>query len=188
MDISLADVSKVVRLVREVSDRWDDPRVWREHLLRGACELLDGNVGIMIADSGAGETAFGRPIVISTVGLPPTLRGLVPQAISQFENRPYDECSHSLMPGLSTLHNHIERQGWVTVARDAITDTDAYHAAPMYQNFWRQINCDDYVISIRVVDVPRRPEAINIDRPHGAPHSALAKWSCSSCCTMRSPR
>jgi DNA-binding CsgD family transcriptional regulator len=38
----------------------------------------------------------------------------------------------------------------------------------MYKNFWRQINCDDYVISIRVVDVPRRPEAINIDRPPGA--------------------
>ena len=45
MDISLQDVSCVVRLVREVCDRWDDPRAWREHLLQGACRLLKGNVG-----------------------------------------------------------------------------------------------------------------------------------------------
>lgn len=31
------------------------------------------------------------------------------------------------------------------------------------------MDCDDYVVSIRIVDVPRRPEGINIDRPHGAP-------------------
>ena len=46
----------------------------------------------------------------------------------------------------------------------------AYRAAPMYRDFRRQIDCDDYVVSMRIVDVPRRPEAINIDRPHGAPH------------------
>jgi DNA-binding CsgD family transcriptional regulator len=36
-------------------------------------------------------------------------------------------------------------------------------------NFRRQLGCDDYVVSLRIVDVPRRPEAISIDRPHGAP-------------------
>jgi DNA-binding NarL/FixJ family response regulator len=30
------------------------------------------------------------------------------------------------------------------------------------------MDCDDYVVSIRLVDVPRRPEAITVDRPHGA--------------------
>lgn len=173
MNLSHEDVSNVIRIVREVSDRWDDPDAWREHLLLEACDLLGGNVGMMIADSGAGELGFGRPIVTSVVGLSPTLRELVPQAISQLANRPYDDCSQSLMPGLSALHSQIDRQGWVTVAREAITDMETYHAAPMYQNFRRQIDCDDYVISIRVVDVPRRPEAINIDRPHGAPPFGL---------------
>ncbi|HJS06930.1 MAG TPA: hypothetical protein VJ809_04695, partial [Pirellulales bacterium] len=71
VDISLEDVSNVIRLVREVCDRWDDPRAWREHLLNGACKLLEGNVGMMIADAGASETSFGRPTVISVVGVPP---------------------------------------------------------------------------------------------------------------------
>ena len=170
MDITLEDVSNVIRLVREVCDRWDNPAAWREHLLSGACSLLDGHVGTMIADSGAGGTKFGRPIVMSMVGVPPSMRELVPQAISQFDDRPYEKCSQDLLPGLSLLHDEIDRHGWVTVARDQITTVSEYHAAPFYQNFRRQLDCDDYVVSIRVVDVPRRPEAIVIDRPHGAPH------------------
>jgi DNA-binding CsgD family transcriptional regulator len=165
MDISLEDVSNVIRLVREVCDRWDNPRAWREHLLLGACEMLGGNVGMMVADAGPSKTSFGRPIVMSVVGLPPSLRALVPPAFSQFENQAYDEC----MPGLSKLQYQVDSQGWVTVARDAIADTDAYHAAPLYQSFRRQIDCDEYVVSIRIVDIPRRVEGINIDRPHGAP-------------------
>jgi len=50
MDLSLDDVSKVLRLVREVCDRWDDPQAWREYLLQGACALLNGNVGMMITE------------------------------------------------------------------------------------------------------------------------------------------
>lgn len=169
MEISREDVSSVIRLVREVCDRWDDPRAWREHLLNGACRLLAGNVGMMVADSGAGEKEFGRPIVMSVVGVPPSLRTAVPHAIAQFTNRGYEECSRDLMPGLSTLQSEIDRQGWVTVARDQITAAETYHAAPMYKDFRRQMDCDDYVVSIRMVDVPRRPEAISIDRPHGAP-------------------
>ena len=169
MDISLQDVSSVIRLVREVCDRWDDPRAWRERLLQGACELLGGNVGMMVADAGAGRTHFGRPAVICVVGLPPAQRALVPTAFSQYENRTFEDCSRQLMPGLTNLHEQLSRQGWVTACRDQVTDMAAYRAAPMYQNFRRQIDCDDYVVSMRIVDVPRRPEAINIDRPHGAP-------------------
>lgn len=169
MEISLEDASDVIRLVREVCDRWDNPRAWREHLLSGACSLLDGKVGMMIADAGAGERAFGRPMVMSVVGVPSSMRALIPHAIAQFDNQSYEECSRYLMPGLSTLQDEISRQGWVTVARDEITSADAYHAAAMYQNFRRQLDCDDYVVSIRVMDAPRRPEAISIDRPHGAP-------------------
>jgi hypothetical protein len=45
MEVSTTEISSIIQLVREVCDRWDDPRVWREHLLRGACALLTGNVG-----------------------------------------------------------------------------------------------------------------------------------------------
>jgi hypothetical protein len=60
------------------------------------------------------------------------------------------------------------RQGWVTVQRSQMADDETYHAAPHYLNFRRELDCDDYVVSIRMVDVPRRPEGISIDRPHGA--------------------
>ena len=50
MEPTMDDVSVVIRLVREVSDLWDDPRAWREHLLHGACRLLNGHVGLMLAD------------------------------------------------------------------------------------------------------------------------------------------
>jgi len=34
--------------------------------------------------------------------------------------------------------------------------------------FRKQLDCDDYVVSIRMLDLPRRPEGITIDRPRGA--------------------
>jgi DNA-binding NarL/FixJ family response regulator len=36
-----------------------------------------------------------------------------------------------------------------------------------YQDFRKHTDCDDFVVSIRMVDLPRRPEGILIDRPHG---------------------
>jgi DNA-binding CsgD family transcriptional regulator len=63
----------------------------------------------------------------------------------------------------------MARQGWATASRGELSDDASYHAAPYYRDFRRHIDCDDYVVSIRIVDVPRRPEAISIDRPHGAP-------------------
>lgn len=169
VDISPDDVSRVVRLVREVCDRWDDPAAWRRHLLQGACSLLEGNVGMMVADHSPGRETFGRPFVISVVGVPAALLPSVSQAVSQFESRGYEECARDIMPGMAALHTILNRQGWVTAARDHFTTAADYHAAQSYTNFRRQLGCDDYVISIRIVDVPRRPEAISIDRPHGAP-------------------
>ena len=60
-DVSLADISGVIRLVREVCDRWDDPGTWREHLLRGLdCDLL--------VTSGAYDVAFlMRPTPVEQV-------------------------------------------------------------------------------------------------------------------------
>lgn len=168
-DVSLADISGVIRLVREVCDRWDDPGTWREHLLRGACTLLDGNVGMMVADAASMDDRFVRPSVIAIVGVPCPMRPLSHAALSEFGQRPYDDVSQNLLPGMTHLYGDMVRQGWATAARAQIADDDAYYAAPYYRNFRRHIDCDDFVVSIRIVDVPRRPEAISIDRPHGAP-------------------
>jgi DNA-binding CsgD family transcriptional regulator len=167
-DLTLDDVSAVIRLVREVCDRWDDPAAWREHLLRGACRLLDGHVAMMLADGSGGEMRFGRVAVVSLVGVPEPMRALVQPAISQLDGRRFDEASRRVMPGFENLYGQIVRQGWVTVTRRELADEAAYHAAPHYLDFRRRLDCDDYVVSVRIVDIPRRPECISVDRPHGA--------------------
>jgi DNA-binding CsgD family transcriptional regulator len=169
MDVSLNEVSAVIRLVREVCDLWDDPAAWRAHLLDGACQLIDGHVGIVLEDDhSAAPGYFGNLCVTSMVGLPATMRDLVQPAVSQLSQRKYDDVSENVMAGVSNLWDHMQRQGWVTAAGNQIADEVAYHCSPFYQNFRKQIDSDDFVVSIRVVDVPQRPEAILIDRPHGA--------------------
>jgi DNA-binding CsgD family transcriptional regulator len=168
MDVSLDDVSKVIRLVREVCDRWDDPQAWREHLLHGACALMDGHVGMMLTEHEGRVHYFGRLSVTSVVGLPADKKMLVQPAISEMQHRFYQDVSDNYLPGLTKLYDDLVRQGWVTVERGQMADEKTYHAAPYYLNFRKQLDCDDYVASIRMVDVPRRPEGISIDRPHGA--------------------
>lgn len=169
-DVSLSDISEVVRLVREVCDRWDDPPAWREHLLNGACRILDGTTATMIAEYGGFEQngAFGRLAVIAAVGVPEELRSFVQPAVSGFDLRTYGDDSSALMPGISALYEHIVRQGWVTAQRSQLTEDAAYPAGSHYHRFREAINADDYVVSIRLVGLPRRAEAINVDRPRGA--------------------
>jgi DNA-binding CsgD family transcriptional regulator len=169
MDVSLDEVSGVIRLVREVCDQWDDPIAWRQHLLHGACRLLNGHVGIMLTDHQSERGWFGSLAVTSVVGLPASMRPLVEPAIAQLDQRQLQDISENVFPGMTTMYADMERQGWVTAAGSYLADEASYHASPWYQNFYKQIDCDDYVVSIRVVDVPQRPEAITIDRPHGAP-------------------
>jgi DNA-binding CsgD family transcriptional regulator len=169
MDVSLDEVSGVIRLVREVCDLWDDPSAWRQCLLDGACRLLNGHVGLMLADYQPEDGWFGSLAVTAVAGLPASMRPLVQPAIAQMDQRQFSDVAENLLPGLMQLNADMQRQGWVTAAGSLLADEATYHASPWYQNFFKQIDCDDYVVSIRVVDVPRRPEAITIDRPHGAP-------------------
>ena len=169
MDVSLDEVSAVIRLIREVCDLWDDPVAWRTHLLTGACQLIDGHVGIILEDDHSTAPGyFGNLCVTSMVGLPAAMRDLVQPAISQLSQRKYDDVSENVLAGVSNLWRHMQTDGWVTVAGNQIADDASYHASPFYQQFRKQIDCDDFVVSIRVVDLPQRPEAILIDRPHGA--------------------
>lgn len=71
MQVSLDDASRVATLAREVCDRWDDPQAWREHLLRGACELLNASVGMILTEHEGRMYQFGRLSVTSVVGVPP---------------------------------------------------------------------------------------------------------------------
>ena len=168
MELSLDDVSAVIRLVREVCDRWDDPSAWREHLLRGACALMNANVGMMLTEHQGKMYHFGRLSVTSVVGLRESQRLLVQPGIQQMEDRDYQDVSENYLPGLSRLYEDFVRQKWVTVRREEMVGDQTYYAAPHYQDFRKQLDCDDYVVSIRMVDLPRRPEGISIDRPHGA--------------------
>ena len=61
------------------------------------------------------------------------------------------------------------QNGWATAAGRELADEKEYHASAMYQNFRRAVDCDDYVLSLRVVDIPSRTQLIDFDRPHGAP-------------------
>ena len=167
MDVSLDDVSRVLRLVREVCDLWDDPEAWREHLLHGACSLLNAKVGMMLTEHEGKMYHFGRLAVTSVVGVPPHLRTLVEPTISQMQDRDYQDVSENFVPGVTKLYEDFLRQGWVTTPRSQMADEATYHAAPYYQNFRKPLDCDDYVVSIRMVDVPLRPEGITIDRAHG---------------------
>src|SRR5262245_39603349 len=113
MEVSLDDVSAVIRLVRDVCDLWDDPRAWREHLLNSACQLVDGHVGIILEDdNSAARGYFGNLCVTSIVGLPTATRGLVQPAFSQLAQRKYDDVSDNVMAGVSTVWEHMQRQGW----------------------------------------------------------------------------
>jgi DNA-binding CsgD family transcriptional regulator len=170
MEVSLQEVSGVIRLVREVCDRWDDPAAWRQCLLEGACQLLDGHVGYILEDEySAAPGYFGNLHVTSIVGLPTSMLALMQPAVSQLAQRKYDDVSENSLAGVSHLWDQMQRQGWVTIAGNQLADEASYHASPYYQQFRKQVDCDDYVVSIRIVDLPKRPEAIAIDRPHGAP-------------------
>lgn len=167
MDVCLNDVSRMLRLVREVCDRWDDPQAWREHLLNGACSLLDAKVGMMLTEHEGTRYQFGRLTVTSVVGVAPHMKMLVQPVVSEMQDREHQDVSDHFVPGIIRLHADFLRQGWVTMPRCEMTDETAYHAAPYYLKSRKPLGCDDYIVSIRMVDVPRRPEGITIDRAHG---------------------
>ena len=168
-DISNSDISAVIRLVREVCDRWDDPIAWRSRLLEGLCVLLNADAGMMLTEHGGKPRRFGTLPVTSVVGLSPTKRSLVQPAVSRMEQRDYEEVGENFLPGLTGLYDDLMHHGWVTAMRSQMVDDQTYHAAPHYLQFRKQLDWDDYVVSIRIVDFPRRPEGISIDRRHGAP-------------------
>ena len=168
MDVSLNDVSAVIRLVREVCDRWDDPPAWREHLLQGTCSLVDGHSATMLADRQHQPGWFGNVGVIALVGMPVETKPLLQTYVSQIDQRRIDDVAENGMPGMSGLFAQMKSQGWVTMAGSQSPDDVTLPASPMDQRLMERVDWGHYVVSIRVVDVPRRPEVINTYRPHRA--------------------
>ena len=168
-ELSHSDISAIIRLVREVCDRWDDPSEWRGHLLAGLCALLDAQGGMILTEQGGKRGRFGVLPVVCVHGVPAQQKALVQPAVSAMEQRDYQDVSENYLPGLTRIYDDLMRQGWVTAMRSEVTDDQTYHTAPHYLQFRKQFDWDDYVVSIRMVDYPRRPEGISIDRRHGSP-------------------
>jgi hypothetical protein len=99
----------------------------------------------------------------------PDQKALVSASTTAISNRDVEETVQTIHPGQIKLWEEFNQQGWVTAARDQLTDAATYHASSGYLNFRRHADCDDFMWSVRFVDLPQRVEAIDIDRPHGAP-------------------
>jgi DNA-binding CsgD family transcriptional regulator len=129
--------------------------------------LLGGHAGMILAEYGGADDRFGRLAPIAVVGLPDPLSQHLQPHVAEWEGREIAQADES-MPGFTMLYDEMRRQKWVTASRDELTDEATYHASPTYLQLRRPLDLDDFVVSIRFVDVPKRVEAINIDRPHGA--------------------
>jgi len=169
MDVAPQEISQVIRLVREVCDRWDDPQAWREHLLRGACHLLDAHVGSIFAVEMRSVHGNDQIRALANVGFPDEVRrAMLDEALREVSNRQFDEISQNTFPGADLIFKQFGEQGWATMVGGQVVDFDDFRASPMYQNFRRPLNCDDFAVSLRNVDIPTRAELIDIDRPLGA--------------------
>jgi DNA-binding CsgD family transcriptional regulator len=169
MEVTFEDVSQVIRIVREVCDRWDNPSAWRGYLLKETCKLLSGNVGTMFDVTTPGVGKVGDIQTIAIFGLPlPEQKALVHTSTDTLSNRPLQNDSENMLPGQAKLWEIFRRDGWATAPMNELTDPDFYHASPIYQNLRKLADCDDYLWSVRFVDVPRRIEMFGLDRPHGA--------------------
>jgi DNA-binding CsgD family transcriptional regulator len=169
MELSREETSCVVQLVLEVCDRWDDPRAWREHLLRGVCQMLDGHVGSIFDVELPSENSGGRVRALANVGLPDQVRrAMLDASLREVSDSEFDGMSQPMLPGTDIMRQKFAEQGSLTMLSNELSDLDEFRASPMYQNFRKPLNCDDLVISMRNVDIPNRVEMIDIDRPLGA--------------------
>jgi DNA-binding CsgD family transcriptional regulator len=169
MEVTPKEISDVIRLVREVCDRWDNPQAWREHLLQGACQLLDAHVGSIFDVELPSTKRNGRVRALANVGFPDAVRrAMLDASLAEISNREFDEISQNTFPGTDIFLKRFVEDGWSTMVGRQLADMAEFRASPMYQNFRQPLNCDDLAVSIRTVDIPNRVEMIDIDRPLGA--------------------
>jgi hypothetical protein len=135
METTMHEVSGVIRLVREVCDLWDDPQAWREHLLHGACSLVNAQSATMLADNNHAQDWFGEMAVIALVGLPEDVKSLLQPVVAQLDQRHVDDVSENVNPGMANICAQMENQGWVTMADDVAASEPV---SPLEQQLNRQ--------------------------------------------------
>ncbi|QDT00227.1 helix-turn-helix transcriptional regulator [Adhaeretor mobilis] len=169
MDFTVEDIASVVRLVREASDLWDDPHAWRESLLLGACELLQGNVGTMYAVESCGNRHRVRAIAVVELSNAATafVHSSIHSSTGSDTAREIVETEFREVPEINQLCEVYEEVGCATMTRSQLTRDAALLTSPMYTEFRKDHDCGDYLVSLRKVDVPQRAGLIQINRPHG---------------------
>lgn len=169
VELSLEDIRAVSSLVRDVCDRWDDPRAWREYFLQGTCALLRANYGSVVGQEVRPHQRLGTPRPIAVVGMPEELqRRIFDPAIETTRDQKFEDFEAVGTPGFLKLFTDFSNSGWATAARSELTDDATHHASTYHLAYRQPAGCDDYVISVRAVDAPTRVEVITIDRPPGA--------------------
>ena len=167
MDVTVADISNLIQLVREVCDRWDEPRAWREYLLHGACQLIDGNVGSMHAVEI--KENYHEVQTLAVVGLPSELAAMIYSSTEEMVTglrRGGSDRERDADGGKTFRCVRSQRLGHCLA--DELVDLKTFHASAMYIKFRKPLDCDDQVVSVRAVDIPQCAEMIDVDRPHGA--------------------
>ncbi|HEX4415247.1 MAG TPA: LuxR C-terminal-related transcriptional regulator [Lacipirellulaceae bacterium] len=169
MSLPQEDISSVIRLVREVCDRWDDPHAWRAHLLSGMCQLIQANTGSAFDSELPGEGRFGKIRTLAVTGPPDVMsNALIERGAAEVAERPWQEVSDQSLPGIASLFAEFASQGWVTTMRRELVDDASHYASAHYRDLLRPADADDYIWSIRWVDAPQRVESLIATRPHGA--------------------
>ena len=166
MNFSVADIAVVVRLVREACDLWDTPHAWREHLLLGACELLQGSVGSMHAVDSRGDRH--RVHTLAVVEKSKTETAIADFSGELLTDSKISEIEFRVMPEFNSLYGAFEEVGWATMSRRQSTEEAPLFACPKYNEFCTTRDCNFYLVSLRNVDVPQRTGLIEIARPHGS--------------------
>jgi DNA-binding CsgD family transcriptional regulator len=110
----------------------------------------------MLANCGGAPGYFGRFAPVGVVGALEAQREELKRTAAQWQNRSLAEAEDA-NPGFKLLRERMQRQRWATVSRGEM----AAEGVPLPAD-----NADDFLISVRHVDLPRRVEIVNVFRPH----------------------
>ncbi len=111
---------------------------------------------------------MGKIAVIALTGLPADAKSLLQPVVSQIDQRHVNDVTENVNPGMASIYAQMRGQGWVTMAAEHGNADANDRLTPLEQKLNRRWDWGPVLISIRIVDVPRRPEVINIYRFHGA--------------------
>jgi DNA-binding CsgD family transcriptional regulator len=138
-------------------------------LLQGACSLVNAHSATMFVDNDHTQPDwFGNMAVIALVGLPADAKSLLQPVVAQLDQRHVDDVTENVNPGMANICAQMKTQGWVTMAGGEVDVETNYPVSSLEQELNRRMDWGPALVSIRIVDLPRRPEVINTYRLRGA--------------------